>query len=93
MAWLGFVTLLTIYWCFFVAATTGRIGWCLLTGWLLPILALTISFRKGMQVNGLMVLICFVLFLVCRSGLAEQGKNYHEILRHYYTGISFSILE
>ena len=61
MAWLGFVTLLTIYWCFFVAATTGRIGWCLLTGWLLPILALTISFRKGMQVNGLMVLICFVL--------------------------------
>ena len=33
MAWLGFVTLLTIYWCFFVAATTGRIGWCLLTGW------------------------------------------------------------
>ena len=74
--WLGFVTLLTIYWCFFVAATTGRIGWCLLTGWLLPILALTISFRKGMQVNGLMVLICFVLFLVCRSGLAElRGWN------------------
>lgn len=61
---------------FFVAATTGRIGWCLLTGWLLPILALTISFRKGMQVNGLMVLICFVLFLVCRSGLAElRGWN------------------
>ena len=27
------------------------------------------------------------------SFLAEQGKNYHEILRHYYTGISFSILE
>ena len=76
MAWLGFVTLLTIYWCFFVAATTGRIGWCLLTGWLLPILALTISFRKGMQVNGLMGLICFVLFLVCRSGLAElRGWN------------------
>lgn len=76
MAWLGFVTLLTIYWCFFVAATTGRIGWCLLTGWLLPILALTISFRKGMQVNGLMVLICFALFLVCRSGLAElRGWN------------------
>ena len=75
MAWLGFVTLLTIYWCFFVAATTGRIGWCLLTGWLLPILALTISFRKGMQVNGLMVLICFVLFLVCRSGLCLCMDN------------------
>lgn len=27
------------------------------------------------------------------SFLAEQGKNYHEILRHYYTNISFSILE
>lgn len=25
--------------------------------------------------------------------LAEQGKDYHEILRHYYTDISFSILE
>ena len=62
MAWLGFVTLLTIYWCFFVAATTGRIGWCLLTGWLLPILALTISFRKGMQVNGLMVCVFQELF-------------------------------
>ena len=27
------------------------------------------------------------------SFLAEQGKDYHEILRHYYTDISFSILE
>ncbi len=25
--------------------------------------------------------------------LAKKGKSYHEILRHYYTGISFSILE
>lgn len=71
MAWLGFVTLLTIYWCFFVAVTTGRLGWYLLPGWLLPILAMAISFRKGMQVNGLMVLICFLLFLLCRRGMAE----------------------
>lgn len=100
MAWLGFVTLLTIYWCFFVAATTGRIGWCLLTGWLLPILALTISFRKGMQVNGLMVLICFALFLVCRSGLAElRGWNVKQkeapgaVLAVIYSGFSADVLQ
>lgn len=27
------------------------------------------------------------------GALAEQGKNYHEILRHYYTGIDFQMLE
>lgn len=27
------------------------------------------------------------------GALAEQGKNYHEILRHYYTGIDFQLLE
>ena len=69
MAWLGFVTVLTIYWCLFLAVATGRWGWCSLTGWLLPILAMAISFRDGMQVNGLMVLICVVLFFLCRRGL------------------------
>lgn len=101
MAWLGFVTLLTIYWCFFVAATTGRIGWCLLTGWLLPILALTISFRKGMQVNGLMVLICFVLFLVCRSGAGGAARLECEaekeapgaVLAVIYSGFSADVLQ
>ena len=95
MAWLGFVTLLTIYWCFFVAATTGRIGWCLLTGWLLPILALTISFRKGMQVNGLMVLICFVLFLVCRSGLECEAEKEASgaVLAVIYSGFSADVLQ
>ena len=27
------------------------------------------------------------------GALAEQGKTYHEILRHYYTGIDFQLLE
>lgn len=71
MAWLGFLTLITIYWCGFLALTTARPDWGLLAGWLLPILGLTLSFREGMEVNGLMVLICVLLFCLCRRGLSE----------------------
>ncbi|MBR4015645.1 MAG: hypothetical protein IKI88_05525 [Anaerotignum sp.] len=69
MAWLVFVTLSTIYWCMFMAAVTGRLSWALLSGWLVPIFAMAVNFEKGMAVNGLMVLICFVMFLLCRRGL------------------------
>ena len=76
MAWLGFVTLITIYWCLFLAAVTGRFGWALLSGWLVPILAMAISFKEGMVVNGLMVLICLGMFFACRSALTEiRGWN------------------
>jgi Na+-driven multidrug efflux pump len=64
MAWLGFVTLITIYWCIFLAVVTGRTGWALITGWLIPILAMTISFEEGMMVNGLMFLICLLISLL-----------------------------
>ena len=83
MAWLGIVTLITIYWCIFLAVTTGRLGWGILTGWLLPILAMAISFEEGMQVNGLMVLICFILFMLCRRGLTEiRGWNIKQRKKH-----------
>ena len=83
MAWLGFVTLITRYWCIFLAVTTGRLGWGILTGWLLPILAMAISFEEGMQVNGLMVLICFILFMLCRRGLTEiRGWNIKQRKKH-----------
>ena len=83
MAWLGFVLLITIYWCLFLAVTTGRSGWALLTGWLLPILAMAVSFQEGMQVNGLMVLICLLLFFLCRRGLTEiRGWNIKQRKRH-----------
>lgn len=76
MAWLGFVTLITIYWCIFLAVVTGRAGWGLLCGWLIPILAMAISFEEGMVVNGLMFLICLLMFLACRKGLTEiRGWN------------------
>ena len=71
MAWLGFVTLITIYWCIYMTAVTGRLGWIALSGWLVPILAMAVSFKEGMEVNGLMVLICIVQFLLCRRGLTE----------------------
>ncbi|MBQ3616252.1 MAG: hypothetical protein II993_09690 [Anaerotignum sp.] len=83
MAWLGFVTLITIYWCIFLAVVTGRGGWALITGWLVPILAMTISFEEGMQVNGLMFLICLLMFFACRKGLTEiRGWNIKQRKRH-----------
>ena len=39
MEWLGFATLITAYGCIFTAVVTGRKGWVLLMGWLIPILA------------------------------------------------------
>ena len=76
MAWLGFVTLITIYWCIFLAVTAGRFGWALITGWLFPILAMAISFEEGMMVNGLMFLICLLMFLACRKSMTEiRGWN------------------
>ncbi len=71
MAWLGLVTWIIIYWCLFLTVETGRVGWGILAGWLLPVLAMAVRFRAGMQVNGLMVLICFGMFLLCRRGLSD----------------------
>ena len=83
MAWLGFVTLITIYWCIFLAFSTGRAGWALITGWLIPILAMAVSFREGMMVNGLMFLICLLMFFACRKSLSEiRGWNIKQRKRH-----------
>ena len=83
MAWLGFVTLITIYWCIFLAVVTGRLGWGLITGWLIPILAMAISFEEGMMVNGLMFLLCLLMFLACRKGLTEiRGWNIKQRKKH-----------
>ena len=96
MAWLGFVTLITIYWCIFLAVVTGRMGWALITGWLIPIFAMTISFREGMMVNGLMFLICLLMFLACRKSMTEiRGWNIRQRKKHnflFWTLYVFSFL-
>ena len=85
MAWLGFVTLITIYWCIFLAVVTGRMGWALITGGLIPIFAMTISFREGMMVNGLMVVICLLMFLACRKSMTEiRGWNIRQRKKHNF---------
>ncbi len=83
MEWLGIGIWLTAYICVFTTAVTGRKGWALLTGWLVPIAAMTIGYHAGTQINGLMVLICVVQFLICRRGMADvklwdihHRKNY-----------------
>lgn len=90
MAWLGFITLITIYWCFFTAVTTGRLGWVAICIWLLPILAMTITYRAGMEINGLMVLICWGMFFICRRSLAEVRMwNIRKRKRH---SVLFAVL-
>lgn len=72
MAWLGFVTLMTIYWCIFLSVVSGRWRWLIICIWLIPIFAMTINHEAGGgEINGLMVLICIVMFLVCRHGLLD----------------------
>lgn len=94
MEWLGFATLITAYGCIFTAVVTGRKGWVLLMGWLIPILALTITYEPGMQINGLMVLICFVMFLICRLGMVDvkmwnirQRKKHNILFGILYCGV------
>ena len=94
MEWLGFATLITAYGCIFTAVVTGRKGWVLLIGWLIPILSLTITYEPGMQINGLMVLICFVMFLICRLGMVDvkmwnirQRKKHNILFGILYVGV------
>jgi len=90
MAWLGFATWITIYWCVFLTITSGRIGWVLLGGWLVPILALAINYQSGMEINGLMVLICFLMFFVCRRGISDV-RMWNIKLRRRHT-VLFGVL-
>lgn len=98
MAWLGFVIWITIFGCFFLSAVTGRAGWALLSGWLIPILAMALSFRAGMVVNGLMVLLCLLEFLLCRRGLAGvrmwniKQRRRHPLLFGTIYGVTFLFL-
>lgn len=71
MEWLGIGLWLMAYICVFTTAVTGRKGWVLLIGWLIPLLVMTIGYHAGTQINGLMILICLVLFLICRCGMAD----------------------
>lgn len=71
MKWLGLMTLLSIYDCLLTMAISSRKGWLLLSGWLIPVFAMTVNFQEGMQINGLMVLLCVLLFLLCRRGMSD----------------------
>ncbi len=95
MAWLGFVTLIIIYWCVFLSAVSGRWRWFLICIWLLPIFMMTINYDPSeAEINGLMVLICVLMFLVCRRGLLDvklwntKRRKRHNIL----FGILFFIM-
>lgn len=98
MAWLGFVTWIAIYWCIFLAMATGSVSWALLSGWLLPILLMALSFQEGMVVNGLMVVLCIALFLLCRKGLTElrawniRRRKKHPVLYGVLYAVCFLLM-
>ncbi len=71
MKCLGLMTVLSIYGCLLAAAISSRKGWLLLSGWLVPVFAMTVNFQEDMQINGLMALLCILLFLLCRRGMSE----------------------
>ena len=87
MAWLGFITLIILYWCVFLSVVSGRWRWLIICIWLLPIFAMTINYDSSVaEINGLMVLLCIVMFLVCRRGLLDvkmwntKRRKRHSIL-------------
>ncbi len=83
MAWLGIITLITIYWCIFTSATSGRLGWSAICIWLIPILSMTITYEGDISINGLMILICILMFLVCRRGLLDVKMWNTKLRKHH----------
>ncbi len=71
MEWLGIGLWLIAYLCVFTTVVTRRKGWMLLVGWLIPLIVITIGHDAGTQINGLVILICVVMFLICRCGMAD----------------------
>ena len=86
MAWLGLFTLMIFYWCLFTAIVTGRRSW----GWLcllcVPVLIMAGTYGEGMKINGLLVVLCGFLFLVCRNSLKDillwnqKRRKYHWVM-------------
>ncbi|MFI3174258.1 MAG: hypothetical protein R3Y53_03520 [Bacillota bacterium] len=98
MEWLGLFTLLTIYGCFLLSYTSGRWHWWFICFWLLPIFSMTITYESGREINGLMVLICFLMFAICRRSLLgislwniKERKN-HPILWGFLFVIVFLLI-
>lgn len=71
MEWLGFLIVLTTYGCVYMTSITGRLGYTLMCVWLIPIFSMVINYQSGMEINGLMVLICFGMFFVCRRSFED----------------------
>ena len=98
MEWLGFATLITAYGCVFTTAVTGRKGWILLLGWLIPIFGMTVSFQTGMEINGLMVLICLGMYFICRRGMVDvkmwniRQRKKHNLLFALLYAVLFVLL-
>lgn len=71
MEWLGFLIILTTYVCVYMTYITGRIGYTLMCLWLIPIFTMAINHQSGLEINGLMVLVCFGMFFVCRRSYED----------------------
>lgn len=71
MAWLGLITGIIIYWCFFTMVVTGRFSWILLCVWCIPVMGMCLFYHQDMKINGLMVILCFSMFSISRKSLTD----------------------
>lgn len=86
MAWLGLFALVVFYWCFFTAVVTGRRSWIWLSVLCVPVLVMAVRYQTGMDINGLIIMLCVFMFFVCRNSLTDillwnqRKRKYHWVL-------------
>ena len=98
MEWLGFITLIMVYGCFFVACVSSIWSWVGICFWMIPVFAMSIQYKTGMEINGLMVLISLCMFAICRKTLVgvslwntKQRKIKHLVFGTLYCIVFLSM--
>lgn len=88
MGYLGLFTLLTLYFIIDCFIVNKRVQWLIPTLWTVPPFFMAINYKEGMEINGLMVLICyFMIFLSIKSLWGIKMWNTRNRKFHYITFI------
>ena len=65
MELIGIVFVLILVWCIAEALVGGRFSWIAIGIWCLPTIGLAFFAPPGVEVNGLMILLCFFMIIIC----------------------------
>jgi len=76
MAWIGSLVLFIMYRCFFTGFIERRWEWFFLTLWMVPLFGMCLNHYKGMEINGLMILLCLGMFFLNKRGV-ENAKMWN----------------